>query len=59
MDLMAVDATDIPDGQVRRGDMATLIGADLSIDELAAACGTIGYELLTNLGHRYHRAYRG
>ncbi|MGH6769416.1 MAG: alanine racemase [Xanthobacteraceae bacterium] len=59
MDLLAVDVTDIPEGQVRRGDMATLIGTDLNIDELAAACGTIGYELLTNLGSRYHRVYRG
>jgi alanine racemase len=59
MDLTAVDVSDLPEGTVRRGDMATLIGGNLSVDELAAACGTIGYELLTNLGRRYHRIYRG
>jgi alanine racemase len=34
-----------------------LIGDSIGIDELAAACGTIGYEILTNLGRRYHRNY--
>lgn len=59
MDLMALDVTDLPAGSVRRGDMATLIGGDIGVDQLAAACGTIGYEILTNLGRRYHRVYRG
>ena len=31
----------------------------ISIDELAAGMGTIGYEVLTNLGQRYHRVYKG
>jgi alanine racemase len=26
---------------------------------VAEAAGTIGYEVLTNLGRRYHRIYRG
>ena len=26
---------------------------------VAAAAGTIGYEVLTSLGRRYHRVYRG
>jgi len=29
------------------------------VDQVAAAAGTIGYEILTSLGHRYHRAYVG
>jgi alanine racemase len=58
MDLIAVDVTDLPQGQPRRGDLATLIGGDLTVDEVAAACGTIGYEMLTNLGKRYHRIYK-
>jgi alanine racemase len=28
-------------------------------DDIAARCGTIGYEVLTSLGRRYHRVYRG
>jgi alanine racemase len=58
MDLLAVDVTDLPDGRVRRGDLATLIGGDLGVDELGAACGTVGYEVLTSLGRRYHRVYK-
>ncbi len=58
MDSIVVDVTDLPQGQPRRGDLATLIGGDLNIDDVAAACGTIGYEMLTNLGKRYHRIYK-
>jgi alanine racemase len=59
MDLMAIDVTDLPEGEVRRGDYATLIGGDISVDDVAAFGGTIGYEVLTRLGRRYHRLYRG
>ncbi len=58
MDLLALDITDLPDGAVRRGDLATLIGGELSIDDVAAAAGTIGYEILTRLGPRCHLTYR-
>jgi alanine racemase len=59
MDLMAIDVTDLPEGSARRGDLATLIGGELGVDELGTATGTIGYEVLTSLGRRYHRVYRG
>jgi alanine racemase len=59
MDLLAVDVTDVAEGTARRGDLATLIGDGISIDDLAAAMGTIGYEVLTNLGRRYYRVYEG
>jgi alanine racemase len=59
MDLLAVDVTDLAPGTVRRGDLATLIGDGTSVDDLAAAMGTIGYEVLTSLGRRYHRVYHG
>jgi alanine racemase len=58
MDLLAVDISDLPDGAVKRGDMATLIGDGISVDDLGAKAGTIGYEVLTSLGRRYHRVYR-
>lgn len=58
MDLLMVDITDLANGAVRRGDFATLIGGELSIDEVAAAAGTIGYEVLTRLGMRCHLNYR-
>jgi len=59
MDLLAIDITDLPDNAARRGDLVTLIGDEITVDDLAKAAGTIGYEVLTSLGRRYHRVYRG
>jgi len=58
MDLLAIDITDLPEGAARRGDLAILIGGEMTVDALASAAGTIGYEVLTSLGRRYHRVYR-
>jgi alanine racemase len=58
MDLIAVDVTDLSEGRARRGDFATLVGGDIGVDDVAAAAGTIGYEVLTRLGRRYHRIYK-
>lgn len=59
MDLTCIDVTDLGDGLVRRGDVATFIGKDIPVDEVAASAGTIGYEILTRLGPRCHLVYRG
>lgn len=59
MDLMAVDITDLPPNAARRGHMVTLIGEGISLDDLAHHFGTIGYEVLTSLGKRYARLYKG
>jgi alanine racemase len=59
MDLMAIDITDLPDKTARRGHMVTLIGEGITVDELAHHFGTIGYEVLTSLGKRYARIYKG
>jgi alanine racemase len=59
MDLIAVDITDLPHHAARRGHMATLIGEGITVDELAHHFGTIGYEVLTSLGPRYARVYKG
>jgi alanine racemase len=59
MDLMAIDVTDIPPNAARRGHMATLIGEGITVDELAHYFGTIGYEVLSSLGPRYARVYKG
>jgi len=58
MDLMVIDVTDLPDqGLARQGEMVTLIGEGLGIDDLAAAARTSSVELLCNLGQRFHRVY--
>jgi alanine racemase len=59
MDLVAVDVTDLPANAARRGHMATLIGEGITVDELAHHFGTIGYEVMTNLGRRYARVHKG
>jgi alanine racemase len=59
MDLIAADITDLPPNAARRGHMVTLIGEGITVDELAHHFGTIGYEVLTSLGRRYARVYKG
>lgn len=59
MDLIALDITDLPAGSVKRGDFATVIGDGRDVDALGEMFGTIGYEVLTDLGHRYARIYKG
>ncbi|MCZ4089803.1 alanine racemase [Sinorhizobium psoraleae] len=59
MDLSLFDVTDLPEKAVRAGDYIELFGRNIAIDDVARAGGTIGYELLTSLGHRYHRTYIG
>lgn len=59
MDLICIDVTDLPDGAVHRGDNAIFIGRGISVDDVGAAAGTIGYEILTHLGRRCHLVYRG
>jgi alanine racemase len=59
MDLMAFDVTAVPEQPVRRGNDATLIGDGITVDDVAAWSGTIGYEVLTGLGQRYRREWIG
>jgi len=57
MDITAFDVTDVPRSTVRPGDFIELFGDNVLLDEVAECAGTIGYELLTSLGYRYHRRY--
>jgi len=59
MDTLTVDATALARDAIKPGDFVDLIGDGHDQDALAAEAGTIGYELLTSLGRRYHRVYRG
>jgi alanine racemase len=59
MDLIVADVTEIPEGDVKRGDMVRLLGEGITVDDLARASGTVGYEILTRLGRRYRRVYEG
>ena len=59
MDLIMFDATGIPPEAARRGGFVELLGPRFTVDHAAALAGTIGYEILTSLGARYHRIYTG
>jgi alanine racemase len=50
MDMLAVDLTPVP--QARVGSTVTLWGRGLCIDEVAAAAGTLGYELMCAVARR-------
>ncbi|MDR3532585.1 MAG: alanine racemase [Rhodopila sp.] len=56
MDLTTFDVTDCP--AVQPGCWLEVLGPHLSPDDVAAAAGTNGYEVLTSLGRRFHRVYR-
>ena len=53
MDMIGVDITSV------EGEPASLelLGPHQGVDMLADWAGTIGYEILTSLGHRYDRSY--
>ncbi|CAA7611615.1 Alanine racemase [Magnetospirillum sp. LM-5] len=59
MDLTTFDVSAVAPELARPGALIELIGASHPADELAAEAGTIGYEVLTALGRRYHRTYVG
>nr|WP_292906452.1 alanine racemase [Niveispirillum sp.] len=59
MDLLTADVTGVPEHLLQVGGWADIIGPHRDVDQVAREAGTIGYEILTRLGSRYHRAYVG
>ena len=59
MDLTCVDVTGIPADDIRVGDYIDFIGGGIGLRLVAAAAGTIDYEILTGLGLRLERRYVG
>ena len=53
MDMMTVDLTDIPQAGV--GSTVELWGDNISVNEVAAHAGTIGYEVLCNVKRAHFR----
>ena len=52
MDMLMVDATDVP---LKVGDRVELLGRHVRLEDVASACGTISYEVLTGLSPRLPR----
>jgi alanine racemase len=59
MDTVTFDVSDLPSGALAPGGFVDLIGDRNPIDAVAGEAGTIAYEILTSLGHRYARRYIG
>jgi alanine racemase len=59
MDSITLDVTELGDAAPAAGDFVDVIGDAHDQDALAEEAGTIGYEILTSLGARYHRVYTG
>lgn len=58
MDLLTFDVSAVAPALTQPGAMIELLGESYGVDAAAADAGTIGYEILTALGSRYHRIYR-
>ncbi len=54
MDMCMIDLTDI---NCKEGDYAVLFDETHSIEDIAKACGTIAYEILTSISQRVKRIY--
>lgn len=59
MDLAIFDVSALPEAAARPGSFVDLLDEAYGVDEAAGDAGTIGYEILTSLGRRYHRVYHG
>ncbi len=57
MDLITIDVTDLGDPAPQRGEFVDLIGPDLPLEAVGLNARTIGYEVLTRIGNRFHRHY--
>lgn len=56
MDFTTLDVTDVP---IEIGDWVELFGDHISAHQVATQAGTISWELLSRLGTRFERFYRG
>jgi alanine racemase len=58
MDLTVIDVSDVPEAALKDA-RAQLLCEEITVDDLGLRAATIGYEILTRLGARYHRQYVG
>lgn len=58
MDSTTIDISALPEGTLSFGNLVEVLGDHQTIDDIARDAGLISYEILTSLGHRFHRQYR-
>lgn len=59
MDLVMIDVTNVPEHAIHAGAEVEVIGKHNPVSAVAKQAGTIEYEILTSLGKRYKRVYKG
>ena len=59
MDSIILDTSALAPDRLKAGDLVEMIGPDQTVDDIAEMAGTIGYEILTSFGSRFHRTYLG
>jgi alanine racemase len=57
MDLLALDATDVPETALVRGAEVEFLGDTISLEDVADWSGSITHEVLTAISPRAHRIY--
>ncbi|MBV8978281.1 MAG: alanine racemase [Alphaproteobacteria bacterium] len=57
MDLITLDVTDVPVEHLAPGVPVEFLGDTITLEEIAAACGTASYEILTSLSRRAARHF--
>lgn len=58
MDSITIDISALPEGSLTLGSRVEVLGPHQTLEDVARNAGTITYEILTSLGHRYARRYR-
>jgi Alanine racemase, C-terminal domain len=59
MDSITVDLSALPPDRLAAGSLVDVIDDTQTADHVARYAGTIGHEILTGLGSRFHRNYVG
>jgi len=57
MDMLALDITHIPEAVLTPTVRVEFINEQQTVNDVANACGTIGYEIFTRIGNRVKRRY--
>ncbi len=58
MDSITIDISALPEGRLTLGSRVEILGPHQTLEDVARDAGTISYEILTGLRHRYERQYR-
>lgn len=58
MDMVAIDVSAIPPQEIGENSRAEFINELHTVDDIAAQCNTIGYEIFTRIGRRVKRVYK-